>query len=296
MPKQSRLHSDVELRAMPLESVATNASPVGRLLKHWRHVRRQSQLTLSLEAGVSPRHLGFIEVGRAKPSREMVLTLAKALDVPLRERNDLLLAAGFAPMYHETGLSEPAMAQARGALDSILRQQEPFPAVVMDRYWNILLTNDAAPRFFGLFVDLGAEPAPANVLRMMFDPSKLRPFVQNWESVAEALIHRVHREAVGGVADSRTVALLGELLSYPDVPRRWHVPDLTRVSPPFLPVEFRTSDRVMRFFSTVTTLGTPQDITLQEIRIECFFPADPDTEQHARNSAQYSNPSPGTAL
>ena len=118
---------------MPFETVPTDAPPVGRLLKHWRQVRRKSQLTLSLEADVSPRHLGFIEVGRSKPSREMVLTLAKALDVPLRERNGLLLAAGFAPMYHETGLSEPAMAQARRALDSILRQQEPFPAVVMDR-------------------------------------------------------------------------------------------------------------------------------------------------------------------
>jgi transcriptional regulator with XRE-family HTH domain len=270
---------------MPLETVRTDAPPVGRLLKHWRQVRRKSQLTLSLEADVSPRHLGFIEVGRAKPSREMVLTLAKALDVPLRERNDLLLAAGFAPMYRETGLSEPAMAQARRALDSILRQQEPFPAVVMDRYWNILLTNDGATRFFGLFVDLAAEPAPANVLRLMFDPAKLRAFVENWESVAEALIQRVHREAVGGAPDSRTAALLQELLSYPGVPRRWQVPDLTAVSMPFLPVEFRTSDQVMRFFSTVTTLGTPQDITLQEIRIECFFPGDPSTEERARDLA-----------
>ena len=268
---------------MPLESVRTDAPPVGRLLKHWRQVRRKSQFTLSLEAEISPRHLGFIEVGRSKPSREMVLTLAKALDVPLRERNDLLLAAGFAPMYRETGLSEPAMAQARRALDSILRQQEPFPAVVMDRYWNILLTNDAAPKFFGQFIDLAAEPAPANVLRLMFDPAKLRPFVQNWEAVAEALIHRVHREAVGGAPDSRTTALLEELLSFPGVPRRWRVPDLMAVSMPFLPVEFRTPDQIMRFFSTVTSLGTPQDITLQEIRIECFFPGDAKTEQRARD-------------
>ena len=196
------------------------APPVGRLLKHWRQVPAQEPAhAVSLEADVSPRHLGFIEVGRAKPAESMVLTLAKVLDVPLRERNGLLLAAGFAPMYHETGLSEPAMAQARRALDSILRQQEPFPAVVMDWYWNILLTNDAAPRFFGLFIDLAAEPAPANVLRLMFDPAKLRPFVQNWEAVAEALIHRVHREAVGGAPDSRTAALLKELLSYPGVPR-----------------------------------------------------------------------------
>lgn len=263
-------------------STPDDAPPIGRLLRHWRHVRRKSQLTLALDANVSPRHLGFIEVGRANPSREMILTLAQALDVPLRERNDLLLAAGFAPMYRETGLTEPAMDQARRAIESILRQQEPFPAVAMDRHWNIRLTNDAAARFFGQFIDLSAEPSPSNLLKLMFDPAKVRPFVRNWESVAEALIQRVHREAVGGAPDSATVALLEELLRYPDVPRRWQVPDLTVLSTPFLPVEFQIGELVMRFFSTVTTLGTPQDITLQEIRIECFFPADPATETRAR--------------
>jgi transcriptional regulator with XRE-family HTH domain len=260
-------------------------SPVGHLLKHWRRVRRKSQLTLALEADVSPRHLGFIEVGRAKPSREMILLLAQTLDVPLRERNDLLLAAGFAPIYRETGLADPAMAQARLALDRILAQQEPFPAVVMDRHWNILLTNDAAARFFGLFLDLGAETSPANVLELMFDPAKVRPFVANWEAVAEALIHRVHREAVGGTPDAQTTALLRKLLAYPEVPQRFTVPDLTRVWMPFLPIDFRKGDLVMRFFSAVTTLGTPQDITLQELRIECFFPADAETEARARSLA-----------
>jgi len=268
-----------------LNESAREAPPVGRLLKHWRHVRRKSQLTLALEADVSPRHLGFIEVGRAKPSREMVLTLAQALDVPLRERNDLLLAAGFAPIYRETGLTDPAMAQARHALDRILLQQEPFPAVVMDRHWNILLTNDAASRFFGLFLDLGAESSPANVLELMFDPTKMRPFVTNWEAVAEALIHRVHREAVGGTPDAQTMSLLQKLLSYPGVPSRWALPDLTRVWMPFLPIDFQKDDVLMRFFSAVTTLGTPQDITLQEIRIECFFPADAATEARARELA-----------
>ena len=263
-----------------------DAPPVGRLLKHWRQVRRKSQLTLALEADVSPRHLGFIEIGRSRPSREMVLILAQALDVPLRERNDLLLAAGFAPMYHETGLSDPALTQARRALDSILRQQEPYPAVVMDRHWNILLTNDAASRFFGMFIDLAAEAQPVNILKMMFDPQKLRPFVANWEAVAEALIQRVHREAVGGTPDRETTNLLGELLSYPDVPNRWSVPDLTNAPMPILPVEFHTPEVTMRFFSTVTTLGTPRDITLQEIRIECFFPADAATEARARELAE----------
>lgn len=260
--------------------------PVGRLLKQWRHVRRKSQLTLALEANVSPRHLGFIEVGRSKPSRDMVLTLAQALDVPLRERNDLLLAAGFAPVYRETGLTDPAMAQARLALDRILLQQEPFPAVVMDRHWNILLTNGAASRFFGLFLEPGDDDSsPANVLELMFDPAKVRPYVDNWEAVAEALIHRVHREAVGGAPDAQTLALLEKLLAYPGVPQRWALPDLTRVWMPFLPIDFRKGDLLMRFFSAVTSLGTPQDITLQEIRIECFFPADAATEARARELA-----------
>jgi transcriptional regulator with XRE-family HTH domain len=255
--------------------------PVGRLLRHWRQLRHKSQLTLALEAEVSPRHLGFIEIGRARPSREMLLTLAGALDVPLRERNELLLAGGFAPVYHETDLADPAMGAARQALDRILRQQEPFPAVVMDRRWNILLANDAASRFFGQFLDAGAGDAPLNVLKLMFDPAKVRPFVRNWESVAEALIQRLHRETVGGVVDEGTALLLEELLRYPDVPQRWMAADLRTAPSPMLPIEFQKGDVTMRYFSTVTTLGTPRDITLQELRIECFFPADAETEARA---------------
>jgi transcriptional regulator with XRE-family HTH domain len=254
---------------------------VGRLLKHWRQLRHKSQLTLALEAEVSPRHLGFIEIGRARPSREMLLTLAGALDVPLRERNELLLAGGFAPVYHETDLSEPSMAAAKQAVDRILQHQEPFPAVVMDRRWNILQANDAASRFFGQFVDLAAEPSPLNVLKLMFDPEKVRPFVRNWESVAEALIQRLHRETVGGVVDEGTALLLEELLRYPDVPQRWRIADLGNAPSPLLPIEFQTGDTILRYFSTVTTLGTPRDVTLQELRIECFFPADAETEAWA---------------
>jgi transcriptional regulator with XRE-family HTH domain len=248
-------------------------------------MRRKSQLTLALDAGVSPRHLGFIEIGRSQPSREMLLILARALDVPLRERNELLLAAGFAPMYHETDLSEPAMALARQALDSILRHHEPFPAVVMDRHWNLLLTNGAASRFFAQFIDVTAETPPLNVLKLIFDPAKVRPYVRNWESVAEGLIQRVHREAVGGMLDERTRLLLEELLRYPGVPERWSIADLTTAPSAVLPVEFQIGEITMRYFSTVTTLGTPRDITLQELRIECFFPADRETEARTRNLA-----------
>jgi len=204
--------------------------------------------------------------------------MAGVLDVPLRERNALLVAAGFAPIYRETGLEAPQMEHARKAVGLILQHQEPYPAVVMDRYWNMLMANSAAERFFAQLVTLPSGGAPANIIRLMFDPAGLRPFVANWESVAEALIQRIHREALGGVADAGTAQLLEEVLAYPDVPKRWRSPDLLAPFPrPYLAVQFRKGDLARDFFSTVTTLGTPLDVTLQEIRIECFFPADEAT-------------------
>jgi transcriptional regulator with XRE-family HTH domain len=241
-----------------------------------------SQLALAMEAEVSPRHICFLETGRAKPSRDMVLQLSAALDVPLRERNALLLAAGFAPMYEETDLDAAELAPARAALDAILEQQEPFPAVVMNRHWTILKTNQAAARFFGFLLGDRASEGPANVVRMMFSPSGLRPFVANWERVAETLIERVHREAVGSVVDEATAELLKEVLAYPGVPPRWRTPSLDRPLLPLIPVTFEKGGLTFSFFSAVTTLGTPQDITLQEIRIECFFPLDAETREHAR--------------
>lgn len=251
------------------------ASTVGRLIQHWRAVRKKSQLALALQAGVSARHLGFLELGRANPSREMVLLLAGVLDVPLRERNALLLAAGYAPIYGETGLDAPELEHARKAVALILQHQEPYPAVVMDRHWNILLTNSAAERFFGQLIALPGDARPANIIRLMFDPAGLRPYVANWEEVAEGLVQRVHREALGGAPDAATLALLQEALAYPGVPKRWRSLDLLAPFPrPYLAVQFRKDSLALDFFSTVTTLGTPLDVTLQELRIECFFPAD----------------------
>jgi transcriptional regulator with XRE-family HTH domain len=259
---------------------------VGRLIRHWRNVRKESQLTLALKAGISTRHLGFLEIGRANPSREMVALLAGVLDVPLRERNALLLAAGYAPTYKETGLDAPEMEHARKAVGLILRHQEPYPAVVMDRHWNILTTNTAADRFFSRLVGPPAGETPLNVIRLMFDPAGLRPFVANWAAVAETLVQRVHREALGGGLDEETARLLREVLAYPGVPARWAAPDLLAPFPrPYVPVQFRKDDLQMDFFSAVTTLGTPLDITLQELRIECFFPADDATERAARRLA-----------
>jgi transcriptional regulator with XRE-family HTH domain len=271
---------------MVTQSRRGSASQVGLLLQQWRRIRRKSQLALALDADVSPRHVSFVESGRSSPSREMVLILANALDVPLRERNDLLLAAGFAPIYRQTGLAAPEMAQARRALDCLLRQQEPYPAVVMDRHWNLLTANEAGTRFFESLIDLTAVPGQANVMRIMLHPDGVRRFIVNWEAVAEALVQRVHREAVGGVPDETTRLLLAEILAYPGVPRRWRTPNLTTAPSPLLAVQFRKDDLALSYFSTVTTLGTPQDITLQELRIESFFPADEATEIHARRLAR----------
>jgi transcriptional regulator with XRE-family HTH domain len=246
----------------------------GELLKQWRATRRVSQLALAHEAEVSARHISFLETGRARPSREMVLVLASALDIPLRERNGMLAAAGFAAVYAESEGASPSWAPVRRAIDAILQRQEPCPAVVMNRQWDVVRSNEAATRFFGWL--LGAVDEPPNVLRMMFHPERLRPWVANWDEVAPALIRRVHREALAGVLDEPTRALLAEILTW--VPPRWRMLDPDAPLSPLVPVHFRKDGVSLRFFSTVTTLGTPQDITLQELRIECFFPEDEQTE------------------
>jgi transcriptional regulator with XRE-family HTH domain len=256
---------------------------IGVLLQYWRRARNLSQLALAHVANVSPRHVSFVETGRARPSRDMVLLLTDALAVPLRERNAFLLAAGFAPMFRESALDEPELAPVRTAIDAILKQQEPYPAVVMNRRWDIVATNEAATRFFGMLLDGRTPPCANNVLRLMFHPDGLRPSVENWNTVAQALVHRVHREAVGGALEDAGRQLLSEVLGYPGVPPHWRTPDLGAPLIPVVPVSFRYGDHSFHFFSAVTVLGTPQDITLQELRVECFFPLDDATAAAARN-------------
>jgi transcriptional regulator with XRE-family HTH domain len=260
---------------------------VGRLLRQWRTLRGMSQLDLSGEAGISARHLSFVETGRAQPSREMVLLLSRALDVPLRDRNELLIAAGYAPVYRETDLAAPAMAQVRRALDFILRQQEPYPALVLDRHWDVLAVNEGSARVQAHFLDAAAvaELGPPNAMRLMFHPRAFRPFIVNWEATAASLIQWLHRDAVSGRGDGRTRALLDELLAYPDVPRQWRRLDLDVSTTPFLSIELRRGETTLRYFTTLTSLGTPHDITLQELRIESFFPADEATEETTRQLA-----------
>jgi transcriptional regulator with XRE-family HTH domain len=255
------------------------AGHVGLLLREWRGVRRLSQLDLALEAGVSSRHLSCVETGKAQPSREMVELLAATLDVPLREHNALLVAAGYAPRYRETALGTPELAPVRRAIDLILEQQEPYAAFVLDRHWNVVLTNRATVR---LMEHLRGGVKHANVMRQVFDPQDVRPAIENWEEVAGDLVRHLHAAVAAAPWDAAARALLNEVLGYPDVPQRWRTRDPGAAPAPLLTVVFRRGEERLRFFSTLTTFGTPLDVTLDELRIECWYPADEVTAATCR--------------
>jgi transcriptional regulator with XRE-family HTH domain len=254
--------------------------PVGELLREWRDRRRISQLDLSISAEISTRHLSFVETGRSKPSRDMVLRLGEHLDVPLRERNQLLLAAGYAPVYSESGLADPDMAAARQAVRQLLTGHEPYPAAVVDRGWNLvdanagiaLLTKQAAPELL--------EP-PANVLRATLHPDGMAPHILNLGEWRSHLLGRLRRQ-VAHTADPALAKLLDELRGYPcDQP----VPEVEIPGPGdiIVPLRLRSGDAELAFFSTVATFGTPLDITLAELMIESFYPADARTAEYLRN-------------
>jgi transcriptional regulator with XRE-family HTH domain len=254
------------------------------LLKQWRNQRSLSQLDLAVTSQVSQRHISFLESGRAKPSRDMVLQLATALEIPLRQQNLMLSAAGFAPIHAETDLSAPEMNSVRKALEFMLRQQEPYPAIVVDRYWNLLLSNSAATRLLSTFIDPTElqnhfyRDGTVNLMQVMFDPRGLRPFVVNWEELAEHLLKRLHREVLAEGENQQSNTLLNQLMSYPGVSEIWHISNRSTQNALLLITHFQHDHLEWKFFSTIATLGTPYDITLQELRIEYLFPADEATE------------------
>ncbi len=245
-----------------------------------------SQLALAAEAEISARHLCFLETGRAQPSREMVQLLAGVLDLSLGDRNAMLLAAGYAPAYGERKLEAPELEHVRRALEFILRQQEPYPAIVMDGDWNIVMGNTAARRVFGLFQERSAlSPARArNALHAICHPEGMRRFIVNWEEFAGPLIQTIHQEAAGGL-NAAAARLRDELLAYPGMPARWKLADPRAPTPPVLTMQLRKGDLSLTFFSTLTTLATPRDVMLERLRIECFYPADGATEETARRLA-----------
>jgi transcriptional regulator with XRE-family HTH domain len=258
----------------------------GPLLRRWREARHLSQLELALEAEVSARHISFLETGRATPSREMVLTLAEVLEVPLRERNVLLQAAGYAPLYRETNLDDPRMSHVRAAVELILKQHEPHSAIAFDRHQDIIMANSTFTGMLNAVLPdepIKLEPlkvsAPPrlNLLRLTFDPTKMRKLIINWEPIAKSMLNEAFRSAAWA-RDEEMEKLLAEILSYPGVPTRWREPDFEAPRALILPIEMDVGGKVARMFSTVTTVGRPQDVTLEELHIEAFYPADEESK------------------
>ncbi len=267
---------------------AGRLSPFGRVLREWRAKGGMSQLRLATEAGVSPRHLSFVETGRSHPSREMVLRLSEALDVPLRERNALLGAAGFAPVFRESLIGAPELAPVERMLAFLLDQCEPFPAYLLDRCMRVLRSNRAGLAVFAPFVrDRPVwREQPLNLLRLTLHPDGLRPAIVNFEEVASALLVRLARTASMSGSDPGLASLVDELRSLPGLPESVRVPDLTLAPPPILAMHMKIGSAEVRFFSMLTTLGTPQDVTLQDLHIESFMPADADSEAWMRAIAE----------
>jgi transcriptional regulator with XRE-family HTH domain len=253
-------------------------SPVGQLLREWRAARGMSQLDLAMHAGFSARHVSFIETGRTQPSRQALLVLAETLEVPLRERNRLLEAGGFAHIYKQTPLAAAEMGHIRGVLQFILDRHRPYAALVLDRYSNCVMGNGASAQLVAAIVDPSLITEHANHLRLVFHPLGARRFIVNWEEVARHLLGRAERELGGAKDDERASALLQELRGYAGEPPSERPSAPLSTGDLLLPIHIRTANLELRIFSTIMTFGTPKDVTLQELRIETFFPADEASE------------------
>lgn len=256
------------------------------LLRYWRQRRGLSQLDLALSAGVSARHVSFLETGRAQPSQEMILLLTATLRLPLRDRNQLLQAAGFAAAYAEPDPREGLTQPVRHALERMLAQHEPFPMTIMDRHYNVLQLNRGAARLLGRFV---AEPAalrsPANVYHLLFDPRLGRPFVVEWEQTARVLLSRLHVEALEHPSDDGLRSLIDELLALPGVPETWRQPDFSQRVDSTAPLRLRRDSLELGFLTAITCFSAPSNVTLEELRIESYFPLDAATERACAEGA-----------
>ncbi|MXQ12961.1 helix-turn-helix domain-containing protein [Microvirga makkahensis] len=268
----------------PAKITASAVQHFGDYLREWRQRRRMSQLDLALEAEISTRHLSFLETGRSQPSREMVQLLAEKLDMPLRERNVMLASAGFAPVYSERPLDDPAMKSMREAIDLVLKGHEPYPALAVDRHWSLVASNGAL-----LSLVQGVDPVllkpPVNVLRLSVHPAGLARRIVNFVEWRDHLVARLHHQ-VNVTGDAALSALIEELRAYP-------VPDAAKRSSGsprdlggiVVPLQLMTEEGMLTFFSTTTIFGTPVDVTLSELAIEAFFPADPETADILRRTA-----------
>jgi len=262
-----------------------NRTPVGGLIRQWRQRRRLSQLDLACDAGISTRHLSFVETGRAQPSRDMLLHLSEQLDVPVRERNVLLVAAGYAPIFPERPLEDPALAAARAAVDLVLERQKPYPAFALDRHWRIVASNSALPE---LYDDVAADllKRPVNAMRLSLHPRGLAPRIINLGEWRAHLLFRLRRQ-VELTADAALIDLLREVSNYPTpAGKPVHVAGLEHEI--VVPFRIKTTSGPLSFFSMTTVFGTPVDVMLSELALELFFPADDDTASAVQRMAARS--------
>ncbi|WP_431674440.1 helix-turn-helix domain-containing protein [Rhizobium leguminosarum] len=258
------------------------ARSLGDHLREWRQRRRMSQLNLALEAEISQRHLSFIESGRSTPSRDMLLHLAERLDVPLRDRNPLLLAAGFAPVFAERALDDPALEPARRAIDMVLKGHEPFPAIAVDRHWTLIAANAAIAPLLSAVSDQSLLTPPVNVLRLSLHPQGLAPHIKNLSEWRAHLIGRL-RQQFSASGDPMLDKRLKELLSYPAPKTAGEVhTDHAGIA---VPLQLSTKAGLLSLISTTTVFGTPVEITLSELAVESFFPADEETAAILRSLA-----------
>ena len=267
--------------------------PVGDLLREWRQRRRLSQLELACDAEISTRHLSFLETGRAQPSREMVLLLAERLGVPVRERNLLLTSAGFAPIFAERALADPGLDAARSAIDLILERQKPYPAFAIDRHWNVVASNAALPELYeGVSEALMRQPVHA--ARITLRPDGMAPRIANLHEWRAHLLERLRHE-IDLTADPVLIDLLREVTGYPLPVSKKPLHAVPPANAVMVPFQVDTSHGLLSFFTTTTVFGTPLDVTLAEIAVELFFPANAETDAIVRRLEQQRADSPRAA-
>lgn len=271
-------------------SVPAPGPAFGEVLRQWRSCRRVSQLELSFEAEVSARHISCLETGKARPSREMALRLAAALEVPPRGQNALLLAAGFAPVHEERPLEHPALEPAAEGIDFLLEAHEPFPAFVLDRRWNIVRSNRSHRRMFEWILEGQPVPEPVNVLRLCFDPALLRPRIADWRTVAALLLRRLDAQMVGPQPDDALTDLRREILACPGADGIEEASLFGRGPDLLVPFVLEAHGRRLSWLTTLATFGAALDLTLREVVIELLYPTDEATKVFAREMAAPSEP------
>jgi transcriptional regulator with XRE-family HTH domain len=257
----------------------------GGMLREWRQYRRLSQLELALRAGISQRHISFLETGRSRPSRPMIIALADALAIPLRERNALLECSGFRAAYGEGPLDDRAMTLFREALQLAIEHHEPYPAIVLDGRWNLVLANQGALRFFGHFVDIFAalerigSPDAFQVVRLCLHDEGLKPFIRNWTEMVYSFLQRARHALLQNPGDRPLKGLIDEILAHPDAPARWQAPDWTTPPSPAVIMTLDDGHRTWSLFTMLAHFGAPQHVTIEELSLEFFYPADASTRE-----------------